>query len=174
MPPSNDGKSEPCEPACGMDTTVMERAPGWRFGRTKTDQMATIEVLVVDDFKDWQHFIQLCLCQRPDMHILGFATTAAEAIQKAKELQPDLVILDISLPGPDGLEAARQIRRFAPSSKILFLSGISEPEAIRLAFLAGGDGYVLKWDAALELIAGVAAVISGNRFISSSLPGIEV
>lgn len=152
----------------------MERDPGWGFERTKTDQMATIEVLVVDDFKDWQHFIQLCLSQRPDMHIAGFVTTAAEAIQKARELQPDLVILDISLPGPDGVEAARQIRRFAPRSKILFLSGISEPEVIRLAFMAGGDGYVLKWDAALELIPGVTAVMSGQRFISSGLPGIEV
>jgi chemotaxis response regulator CheB len=74
--------------------------------------MATIDVLVVDDFTDWQHFVKACLCQKPDMHIAGFGTTAAEAIQNAKELQPDLVILDISLPGPT---ASRLLDKFAHS-----------------------------------------------------------
>jgi DNA-binding NarL/FixJ family response regulator len=138
----------------------------------KTVQMATINVLVVDDFKGWQDFVKACLYEKPDMHIAGFATTAAEAIQKAKGLQPDLVILDISLPGPDGIEAARQIRTLTPRSRILFLSGSSDPEVVRQAIMAGGDGYVLKWDAALELVAGVEAVLLGQRFISSGLADI--
>jgi DNA-binding NarL/FixJ family response regulator len=142
--------------------------------RMKTVQMAAIDVLVVDDFTDWQHFVRTCLCQKPDMHIAGFATTAAEAIQKAKELQPDLVTMDISLPGLDGIEAARQIRMLTPRSKILFLSGNSDPEVVRQAFMAGGDGYVLKWDAARDLVAGVEAVLSGHRFISRGLADIDM
>jgi DNA-binding NarL/FixJ family response regulator len=152
----------------------MERAPGVSFARMETGQMAAIGVLVVDDFPDWQRFVQDCLHQKPGMHIAGFATTAAEAIQLAKELQPDLVILDISLPGPDGFEAARQIRTLTPRSRILFLSGSSDPEVVRLAFMAGGGGYVLKWDAALELVAGVEAVLLGHRFISSGLADIDM
>jgi DNA-binding NarL/FixJ family response regulator len=135
----------------------------------KTVQMPAIDVLVVDDFTDWQHFVKTCLSQKPDMHIAGFATTAAEAIQKAQELQPDLVTMDIGLSGLDGIEAARLIRSLVPTSRILFLSGNSDPEVVRLAFMAGGDGYVLKWDAARELIAGVEAVLLGRRFISSGL-----
>ena len=127
--------------------------------RMTTVQMAAIDVLVVDDFTDWQQFVKTCLCQKPDVHIAGFATTAAEAIQKAKELQPDLVILDISLPGPDGIEAARQIRTLTPRSRILFLSGSSDPAIARQAIMAG-DGYVLKWDADLELVPGIEAVLS--------------
>jgi chemotaxis response regulator CheB len=63
----------------------MERTPGMSIVRMTTVQMAAIDVLVVDDFRDWRHFVKTCLCQKPDMHIAGFATTAAEAIQKAKD-----------------------------------------------------------------------------------------
>jgi DNA-binding NarL/FixJ family response regulator len=121
----------------------------------KTVQMATIDVLVVDDFNARRDFVKACQYQKTGMHITG----AAEAIQKAKELQPNLVILYISLPGPDGIEAAWQIRTLTPRSRILFLSGSSDPAVARQAIMAG-DGYVLKWDADLELVPGIEAVLS--------------
>jgi DNA-binding NarL/FixJ family response regulator len=126
------------------------------IARMKTVQMATIDVLVVDDFNAWRDFVKACLYQKTGMHITG----AAEAIQKAKELQPNLVILYISLPGPDGIQAAWQIRTLTPRSRILFLSGSSDPAVARQAIMAG-DGYLLKWDADLELVPGIEAVLSG-------------
>jgi DNA-binding NarL/FixJ family response regulator len=152
----------------------MERTPGMSIVQMKTGQTVAIDILVVDDFTNWQHFVKTCLCQKPDMHIAGSATTAAEAIQKAKELQPDLVTMDINLCGLDGIEAARQIRTLIPRSRILFLSGNTDPEVVRLAFMAGGDGYVLKRDAARELVAGVEAVLLGHKFISSGLADIDM
>jgi len=151
---------------------VMERTPGKWHSRVKTCYMAGIEILVVDDFTDWRDFVKVCLRQKPDIHIAGFAATGTEAIQRAKELQPELVILDISLPGPDGIEVARQIRTLTPRSRILFLSGNPDPEVVQQAFMAGGNGYVLKWDAALELITGMEAVLLGRKFISSGLTDI--
>jgi DNA-binding NarL/FixJ family response regulator len=135
--------------------------------------MAVIEILVVDDFINWRDFVKACLHQKSDMHIAGFATNGTEAIQKAKEIRPDLVILDIGLPDSSGIEVARQILTLAPRSRILFLSGNSDPEVVRQAFLVGGDGYVLKWHAALELIAGIEAVLLGRRFVSSGLSDFE-
>lgn len=79
--------------------------------------VSLVRVLVVDDLDLWQGFITDHLQEQPDIRIVGFASDGMEAVQKAEELQPDLILLDISLPKLSGLEAARQIRRFAPKSK---------------------------------------------------------
>jgi DNA-binding NarL/FixJ family response regulator len=128
-----------------------------------------VRVLVVDDLKLWQTFVHMRLDKEPNLHVIGVAVDGLDAVRKAEELQPDLILLDISLPKLNGLEAARQIGKVAPKSKILFLSGESDLDVVRGALGAGALGYVLKSDAALDLLAGIESVLLGRRFVSRSL-----
>jgi CheY-like chemotaxis protein len=84
--------------------------------------MSSIRILIVDDFKDWLRQLRLLLQARPAWQVIAEASDGPEAIQKAKELKPDLILLDIGLPRLNGIEAARQIRQLSLSSKIIFLS----------------------------------------------------
>jgi DNA-binding NarL/FixJ family response regulator len=92
-----------------------------------------------------------------------------EAVQKAKELQPDLVLLDISLPKLNGIQVARRLRDLVPRAKILFLSVEPSSEVVREAFKLGAMGYVYKLDAQSELLRAIEAVVEGKRFFSSGL-----
>lgn len=132
-----------------------------------------VRVLVVDDVELWQTFVHMHLDKEPNLHVIGVATDGLDAVRKAEKLRPDLILLDISLPGLNGLEVARQIRKVAATSTILFLSGESDPDVVRHAFSAGGLGYVLKSDAARDLIAGIESVLFGRRFVSSSLRDLD-
>lgn len=131
--------------------------------------MSLVRILLVDDFSLWQDFVRTCFKERPDAHIAGIASTGLEAIQKAADLQPDLILLDIDLPDMGGLETADRIRQLVPKTKIIFLTNHSDPEFVGEAFRAGGDGYILKWDAAKELVVGAEAVLLGRKFTSSSV-----
>jgi DNA-binding NarL/FixJ family response regulator len=128
-----------------------------------------VRVLVVDDFELWQTFVHMRLDKEPNLHVIGIAVDGLDAVRKAEELQPDLILLDISLPKLNGLEAARQIGKVAPKSKVLFLSGESDLDVVRGALGTGALGYVLKLDAALDLLAGIESVLLGRRFVSRSL-----
>ena len=94
-----------------------------------------------------------------------------EAVQKAEELRPDLIVLDIGLPTLDGFAAARQIRRLAPESKIIFVSVDSSPDLRQEALSVGALGYVSKTRAGSDLLPAVDAVLEGNQFVSSGLAG---
>ena len=86
--------------------------------------MATspIRVLVVDDYQPWRRFVCLTLQIRPELQVIGEVSDGLEAVKKAQELQPDLIVLDIGLPTLNGIEAARRIREVSPEAKILFVS----------------------------------------------------
>jgi two-component system, NarL family, nitrate/nitrite response regulator NarL len=99
------------------------------------------------------------------LRIVGVASDGLEAIQKAGELQPDLILLDIGLPKVTGIEAARRIRNVA-KSKILFLSQESDLDVAQAALSEGGHGYVVKSDADDELFAAVETVMRGKKFVS--------
>jgi DNA-binding NarL/FixJ family response regulator len=92
-------------------------------------------------------------------------------VEQAKALQPDLILLDIGLPIINGIEAARRIREVSPLSKILFVSESRSPEIAEEALKTGANGYVVKSDAATELLPAIKAVLEGKRFISASLAG---
>jgi DNA-binding NarL/FixJ family response regulator len=92
-----------------------------------------------------------------------------EAVEKAQELQPDLILLDIGLPSLNGIEAARQIRIVAPNSKILFLTENHDPDIAAEVLDAGARGFVVKIDAENELLTAVQAIMAGKRFVSRSL-----
>ncbi len=113
----------------------------------------------------------MLLRKQPGFQIVGDALDGPEAVQKAEELKPDLVVLDIGLPKLNGIEAARQIRAVSPESKILFLTGNDDPQVAREALDTGATGYVAKSDAAVELLSAVEAVLLGKQYISKRLAG---
>ncbi len=133
--------------------------------------MSLIRILVVDDFKDWLRQVRLLFQSRPECQVIAEASDGSEAVQKAEELKPDLIVLDVGLPNLSGIEAARQIRQRSPNSKIIFLSQNSDLDVVRAAFDTGALGYVHKTDAGSELLPGVDAVLGGKQFLSSSLEG---
>jgi DNA-binding NarL/FixJ family response regulator len=135
--------------------------------------LAAIRILIVDDFKGWRLQVRLLFQARPEWQVIAEASDGSEAVQMAEELKPDLILLDIGLPKLNGIEAARRIRRFSPSSKIVFVSMNNGLDIVRAALSTGALGYVLKTDARVELLPAVDAVLRGNQYVSSSLEGYE-
>jgi DNA-binding NarL/FixJ family response regulator len=103
------------------------------------------------------------------LQVVCEASDGLEAVKNAEELQPDLIVLDIGLPGLHGIEAARRIRNLSPNSKILFASQESSPDVVQEALNAGGLGYVLKAYAEWELLVAVEAALQSKQFVSSAL-----
>jgi DNA-binding NarL/FixJ family response regulator len=144
-------------------------AKGMNVETVQELEVSLVRVLVVDDFDLWRGFVVSRLKERPDLQVVGVASDGLQAVQKAEELQPDLILLDVMLPKLNGIEAAQEIRRVAPLSKIIFVSSECDIDSVRTAFQAGGSGYVSKMEAAEGLLAGVEAVLRGERFVSPGL-----
>jgi CheY-like chemotaxis protein len=104
-----------------------------------------------------------------EFQVIGEVSDGLEAVQQAQQLQPDLILLDIGLPSLNGLEAARQIRKVSPGSKILFVSENRSKDIVEEALSVGAGGYVLKSDAASELLPAIDAVLSGKQLVSTCL-----
>ena len=126
---------------------------------------------MVDDFEAFRRLPCSILETMPELQVICQASDGLEAVQRAEELQPDLIVLDIGLPTLNGIEAARQIRRFSPESKIIFLTLESSTDVVQEGLNLGARGYVLKTRAALDLVAAVEAVLDGRRFVSAGLSG---
>lgn len=131
--------------------------------------MSSMCVLVVEDFAPFRQFVCSRLAERCDVQIIGEVADGLEAVQKTEMLEPDLVLLDIGLPTLNGMEAARQIRKLAPASKIIFVSQESSSEVVQEALKLGAWGYVVKTSAASDLLAAVDAFLEGKRFVSVGL-----
>ena len=123
---------------------------------------------MVEDFARWRHFVIAKLSENHDMRIVGAVSDGLEAVLKAAEMQPDLILLDVGLPKLNGIEAAQRICKVAPKSKILFLSQEIDAEVARVA-LTYGHGYVLKSDAGNELFVAIEVVMQGEKFVSLRL-----
>jgi DNA-binding NarL/FixJ family response regulator len=130
---------------------------------------STVSVLVVDDYEPFRRFVCSTLGKRQDLQVIGEASDGLEAVRKAEELKPDLIVLDIGLPRLNGIEVARCIRKLCPKCKILFMSQGSSADVVQEAFRLGATGYVVKADAGSDLLAAVEAVCQSRRFISKSL-----
>ena len=129
---------------------------------------------MVDDHEIWRSFLATVLQKRPQLQVIGEVSDGTEAVQKAKELQPDLIFLDIGLPTLNGIEAACRIRKISPDSKILFVSENRSLDIAEKALSTGACGYVVKSDANKELLPAVEAILQGRRFISASLAGHDL
>jgi len=132
--------------------------------------MQKIRVLVAEDFAPFRRYVRSTLSQRPNLQIVGEVSDGEEAVQKAKELKPDLILLDVGLPTLNGIVAARQIRNFMPHVKIIFVTQESSAEVAEEAFNSGGRGYVVKTRAGSDLLAAVDAILKGEQFVSSGVP----
>ena len=128
---------------------------------------SSIRVLVVDDFEPFRRVVCSALEQMPDLQVIGQASDGLEAVQKAQELKPDLILLDIGLPTVNGIEAAHQISRLLPGATILFVSQNNDADVVAAALGNGAQGYVLKADAGSELLPAIKAILRGERFVSS-------
>ena len=134
---------------------------------------SSIRILIADDFEGWRRQVCLLFQARPEWQVIAQALDGPEAVQKADELKPDLILLDIGLPKLNGIEAAGQIRRLFPSSKIIFLSLYDSLDLVEAALSTGAMGYVRKTNALRELLPTADAVLQGKQFVSSSLKGSE-
>ena len=131
--------------------------------------MRPTRILVVDDFADWRRYVLEKLGENQRLQVVGVACDGLEGVQRVKELQPDLILLDIGMPKLNGIAAARQIRKVALKCKILFVTQELDADVAREALSAGGHGYVVKSDAEGELFAAVEAVLLGKTFVSPRL-----
>ncbi|MGB6676926.1 MAG: response regulator transcription factor [Terriglobales bacterium] len=134
-------------------------------------QTASIRVLVVEDSEPFRKFVCSTVGKRSELQIVGEVSDGLEAVKKAEELQPDLILLDIGLPTLGGIEAARRIREFSPESRILFVSQETSADVVQGAFAEGAKGYVVKTDARRELLTAVDAVLRGELFVSDRFSG---
>jgi DNA-binding NarL/FixJ family response regulator len=137
-------------------------------------EKAILRVLIVDDFEPWRRFLRSTLQKLPHLRIIGEESDGLSAVQRAEQLKPDLIVLDIGLPKINGIEAARRIRELSPNSKVLFASADRSQDIVEAALAMGANGYIVKTDAGQELVSAVDAIFRGDQFISSSLAGHNV
>jgi DNA-binding NarL/FixJ family response regulator len=126
-------------------------------------------VLVAEDYQPFRRFLVTTVQSLPELQVACEVEDGAGAVQKAAELQPELVLLDIGLPKLNGIQAAKQIREVSPNSKILFVSQESSADIVQAALETGARGYVAKTDAGRELIPAIDAVLRGQTYVSKSL-----
>lgn len=128
-----------------------------------------IRIVVVDDYAAWRDYARSALEKEPRFQIVAAVSDGLQAVQRARELQSDLVIMDVGLPNLNGIEAARRILHLVPQTKVLFLSDHSSPDIVQEALNTGANGYVLKSRAEGDLLAAAKAVLAGQIFISQVL-----
>ncbi len=128
-----------------------------------------VRILVVEDFADWRSYISEKLRDIPRLTVIHFAVDGLEAVRKAAELKPDLILMDIGLPSLSGIEAARKIRTLVPESKVIFVTAETSASVAEEALSLGAAGYVLKTAVDSDLLQAIEAVMSGRRFVSQDL-----
>jgi DNA-binding NarL/FixJ family response regulator len=135
-------------------------------------QTETTRILLADDHTLVRDGIRALLCKERAWKVVGEAVNGAEALEKARKLRPDIVILDIVMPKVDGLEATRQIRTSLPNTKIIVLTMHESDQMVRRVFEAGAHGYVLKSDLGGQLVKGVREVSRGKLYLTPKVSEI--
>ena len=131
--------------------------------------MRKITVLIVDDHTIVRQGLKQLMQTASDIEVVGEAENGLAAVQKAKELQPNVIVLDIAMPRKNGIEAARQIGRETPSSRILILSTYHEDQEVHEAIEAGAAGYMMKESAGGDLLNAVREIAKGHSFFSPAI-----
>jgi DNA-binding NarL/FixJ family response regulator len=135
--------------------------------------VSVVRVLVVDDFAGFREAICSMLRSRPDLLVVGEASDGFEAVRKAEDLQPDLIVLDLSMPKLNGLEATRRIRTLSPKSKIVIASLESSADFVQEALRSGAAGYVIKAELFNQLLPAIDAVLQGKRWFVEPVDDIR-
>lgn len=128
-----------------------------------------IRVAIADDHAILREGVKLLLEADPDIEVIGQASNGLEAVRVAAEQKPDVMLMDIQMPGVDGIEATERVRRQAPTTKVLVLSQIDNEEYLVRVLQAGAMGYVLKQNASEELVAAVHTVQKGHVYMTPSM-----
>lgn len=128
-----------------------------------------LRVVVVDDSPRFRELVISILHSRPGLHVIAEACDGGKAAREVEALRPDLVLLDIGLPTLNGFEVAQAIRKTASGSKIIFVSQESSIDVVEKALSLGASGYVLKSDAASDLLEALTSVVQGKQFLSKTL-----
>jgi two-component system response regulator NreC len=131
--------------------------------------MEKVRILLADDHAVVRAGLRMIIGNQPDMEVVGEAADGREAIQQAERLRPDVVVLDLTMPGLGGLQALGVLREKAPGAKILVLTMHDDEGYLRQVLGAGGSGYVVKKAADMELLAAIRAVRRGEVYVHSSL-----
>lgn len=131
--------------------------------------IASMRVLVVDDHPLFREGLRARIMRDTGLQIVEEAGTASEALLKTKELEPDLVVVDINLPDKNGIQLAQEIRNLHPETRIMIVSMYSDVDYVLDALHAGATGYVVKGSSSERLIEGLEAVAKGDHFLDSSL-----
>lgn len=130
--------------------------------------MEKMRVLLADDHAVLRAGLRSLLNSQPDIEVVGEAATGQQAVRRARELEPDIVLMDITMAGPDGLSAVRQIRTELPAIRVLALTMHDNINYLRQVLEAGGSGYVLKKAADTELLSALRAVFQGGTYLHST------
>jgi two-component system response regulator NreC len=136
--------------------------------------MGKLRVFLVDDHTIFTDSLQVLLETRPEYEVVGKAGDCASAIEAVKQCQPDLVLMDLSMPDMSGIEATRQILEALPQTKVLALTMHKEEPFVTRFFQAGGSAYLVKDTDAKCLFVAIAAASRGERYLSPSLPSRHI
>jgi CheY-like chemotaxis protein len=134
------------------------------------NKMSPLKVLVVDDYEPICRLV-CSILEKAEFQVVGQASDGLEALSKAEELRPDLILLDIGLPKLNGMDAARRLLKLTPHAKIIFLSQESSPDVVQEALNLGALGYVHKSRVHRELLSAIDSALAGRRFMGSGLNG---
>ncbi|NCP87768.1 MAG: DNA-binding response regulator [Anaerolineae bacterium CG_4_9_14_3_um_filter_57_17] len=129
----------------------------------------TTRILLADDHAVLRAGLHLLLENQPGLEVVGEASSGLEALDLALKLSPDLILLDLSMPGLGGLDALPALRKSVPSARVLILTMHDDPQYLRQALKQGASGYVLKKAADQELLSAVRAVLRGDVYIQPSM-----
>jgi two-component system, NarL family, response regulator NreC len=130
-----------------------------------------IRVLLVDDHAVLREGLRLLVHAQSDMEVVGEAQSGEEAVECARTLRPDLVLMDLAMPGVGGIEATARIRRESPATRVVALTMYDDPAYLRSVLAAGASGYVLKRAASTELLSAIRTAHRGETYLAPSLAG---
>ena len=128
-----------------------------------------VKVLLVDDHVVMRQALRMLLEAQNELDVVADVENGRQAVQAVERLQPDVVLMDVVMPGLNGLEATRQIRRIAPSTRVVMLSGFVDEDQLLDALRAGASGYIIKKSDISELVLAIQTVHRGNSYFSSAL-----
>jgi DNA-binding NarL/FixJ family response regulator len=154
------------ESSPGLGTTVFARIP---LNRKEQERMNKVRIILADDHTVLRQGLTLLINKQPDMEVVGDAGDGPSAVRLAQELKPDLIVMDVSMPEMNGLEATKQLKKALPQIKILPLTRHNDSSYLQQLLQAGADGYVLKQSSADELIHAIRAVLAGGTYLDPTV-----
>src|SRR3954452_14071217 len=131
--------------------------------------MGKLQILLADDHKVMREGLRMLINAQPDMEVVGEADNGQRTVALTQKLQPDLVVMDISMPELNGLKATEKLRHMCPRIKILTLTRHTDDGYLQQMLKAGASGYVLKQSSSEELVRAIRAVVSGQRYLDPAL-----